>query len=144
MDGLRIHANNRDDLLKDRLHDEINRFNQEATGFRDGRGLNLRVDDEAGQLVAGLTGWTWGGTGYVDVLWVRADFRGSGWGGRLLDAAEQEASARGCTSVVLSTHSFQAPSFYRARGYVDCGRFPEYPVGHYEVHFTMSLTRTWA
>jgi ribosomal protein S18 acetylase RimI-like enzyme len=142
MNGLRIHVTDSDDQLKDRLHDEIYQFNQEATGYRDGRGLSLRVGDASGHLLAGLTGWTWGGTGYVDVLWVRAESRGAGLGGRLLAAAEKEARARGCTSMVLSSHSFQAPDFYRARGYLECGRFPEYPVGHCEVHFTRSLLVT--
>lgn len=142
MDGLRIHVTDGDDQLKDRLHDELYRFNQEATGYRDGRGLGLRVGDASGELVAGLAGWTWGGTGYVDVLWVRADSRGAGLGGRLLAAAEAEATARGCTSMVLSTHSFQAPDFYRSRGYLECGRSPEYPVGHSQLHFTKSLSAT--
>jgi len=77
--------------------------------------------------VAGLTGWTWGGSGYVEVLWVRPGFRGKGLGGGLLAAAEAEGEARGRTQMVLSTHSFQAPHFYRRRGYLECGRFREYP-----------------
>lgn len=138
----RVHVTDIDDHLKDRLHDEIYRFNQEATGYRDGRGLSLRVGDASGELIAGLTGWTWGGTGYVDMLWVRAGSRGSGWGSRPLAAAEMEAISRGCTSMVLSSHSFQAPDFYRSRGYLECGSFPEYPIGHCQVHFTKSLRPT--
>jgi len=142
MDDIRLHVTERDDQLKDRLHEEIYRFNQEVTGFRDGRAMSLRVEDPSGDLVAGLTGWTWGGAGYLDVLWVRAEARGAGLGGRLLAAAEQEASARGCRSMVLSTHSFQAPMFYRGRGYLECGRCPDYPVGHSQLHLTKSLLTT--
>ena len=36
----------------------------------------------------------------------------------------------GCTKVVLSTHSFQAPDFYFKRGYVVTGEFSNYPQGH--------------
>lgn len=128
-----------DDELKDRLHEEIYRFNEEATGLRDARAMSVRLADASGDLVGGLTGWTWGGAGFVDVLWVRADARGRGLGGRLLAAAEREASARGCARMMLCTHSFQAPDFYRGRGYVECGRFAEYPVGHSQVHFSKSL-----
>ncbi len=139
MGDLRILITDSDDHLKDRLNAEINRFNEDVTGFRDARALNLRLLDPAGDLQAGLTGWTWGGTGYVDVLWVRADSRRSGLGGRLLAAAEGEARERGCTRVVLSTHSFQAPEFYRRRGYLECGRFPDYPVGYSQLHLTKPL-----
>lgn len=139
---MHVQVTDADDRLRSRLHDEIYRFNAETTGFWDGRSLSLRIEDASGDLVAGLTGWTWGGTGYVEVLWVRAQSRGAGVGGNLLAAAEQEARARGCTSMVLSTHSFQAPDFYRARGYLECGRFPEYPVGHSQVHLTKSLLQT--
>jgi len=139
MDDFRIQLTETDDPLRDRLHEEINRFNEDVTGFRDGRPLNLRINGETGGLMAGLTGWTWGGTGYVDVLWVQEQSRGAGVGGSLLAAAEGEAAARGCTQMVLSTHSFQAPDFYRSRGYRECGRFPEYPAGHSEVHLRKSL-----
>ncbi len=139
MDDFHIQLTDADDRLRERLHEEINRFNEDVTGFRDGRAMNLRVSGPSGVLVAGLTGWTWGGTGYVEVLWVQAQSRGTGVGGSLLAAAEREVAARGCTQMVLSTHSFQAPEFYRARGYLECGRFPGYPAGHSEVHLRKSL-----
>jgi GNAT superfamily N-acetyltransferase len=139
MGDLRVHVADADARLRDRLQEEIYRFNVEATGLPDGRGMSLRVDGPSGELVAGLTGWTWGGTGYVEVLWVQPEFRGKGLGGGLLAAAEAEGEARGCTQMALSTHSFQAPDFYRRSGYLECGRFREYPAGHSQLHFMKAL-----
>ena len=56
-----------------------------------------------------------------------------------MDAAEQEAAARGCLRMALSTHSFQAPDFYRERGYAEAGRTPGYPAGHSQVHMVKEL-----
>ena len=127
------------EVLSARLHSEINRFNGDATGLRDGRSLDIEVRAADGGLVAGLTGWTWGGCGYVDVLWVREESRRGGLGSRLLEEAEQEARAGECTQMALSTHSFQAPDFYRDRGYVVCGETDGYPVGHSHFHLVKSL-----
>lgn len=127
------------DGLATRLHEEIRRFNEDATELRDGRTLEIAVHTPAGELVAGLTGWTWGGCGYVDVLWVRSDARGRGIGSRLLDTAEREAVERGCSRMALSTHSFQAPEFYRARHYTVCGETPDYPRGYTHLYLVKSL-----
>jgi GNAT superfamily N-acetyltransferase len=69
------------------LSERIYQFNVEATGIGDGRWLRAAVRGSEGELVAGLAGWTWGGCGYADSLWVRADRRGRGLGSRLLAAA---------------------------------------------------------
>jgi len=123
-----------DNGLRERLNDEINAFNVAATGHADGGLLCIAVRENGGDLRAGLYGWTWGGCGYIDLLWVRNDHRGSGLGTRLLAAAEQEIRRRGCDQVVLSTHSFQAPGFYARFGYQECGRTPAYPRGHDQIH----------
>jgi GNAT superfamily N-acetyltransferase len=73
------------------------------------------------------------------VLWVREDLRGKGLARRLLDAAEIEAHERGCTQMVTSSHSFQAPEMYRARGYVEYGRIDDYPRGFAHIHFVKDL-----
>lgn len=117
-------------LLAERIH----AFNEETTGITDGRLMDARVVDADGELVGAAVGWTFGGCGYVDVLWVRADARGVGVGTALMDAVEAEAVRRGCTQIALSSHSFQAPAFYQARGYVEVGRTPDYPRGHDHVH----------
>lgn len=131
-----------DGALSARLHVLIHEFNERVTGITDGRMLTVRVVDDTGDLVGAATGWTFGGCGYVDVLWVRAASRGTGVGSRLMDAFEAESRGRGCAQVALSTHSFQAPGFYAARGYAEVGRTPDYPRGHDHIHLLKRLDRT--
>ena len=129
-----------DSGLRETLDAEINAFNAAVTGQADGRLLCVSVRGDGGDLRAGLFGWTWGGCGYVELLWVREDHRGQGLGTRLLAAAEQEIRRRGCSQVALSTHSFQAPGFYARFGYRECGRTPSYPRGHDQIHLVKQLS----
>lgn len=139
MRGVVLTHGGEDRELANLLDERIYEFNVEATGLADGRGLSIRAEDDKGQLVAGLSGWTWGGCGYVDVLWVAQSHRRQGIGTRIMDAAEAEAAARGCTSMVLSTHTFQAPDFYGRRGYVEVGKTADYPQGHAQLHLRKAL-----
>jgi GNAT superfamily N-acetyltransferase len=139
MDKAAFVVSNADDGLRERLNEEINAFNVAATGLADGALLGIAVREDGGALRAGLFGWTWGGCGYIEVLWVRADQRGCGLGTGLLAAAEREIGRRGCGQVALSTHSFQAPGFYARFGYQECGRTPAYPRGHDQIHLVKRL-----
>jgi ribosomal protein S18 acetylase RimI-like enzyme len=121
------------------LEEQINEFNYATTGFRDGRSLAVFLRDASGALRAGLAGHTWGGCAEVKFLWVREAERHNGLGSRLLRAAEQEAVARGCVQLLLSTHSFQAPDFYRRLGFQECGRAEGYPRGHAQIFLMKSL-----
>jgi GNAT superfamily N-acetyltransferase len=139
MSEVRIAVGDADAGLAERLDQEISAFNAAVTGYHDGRMLSVAVRGDDDGLLAGLYGWTWGGCGYVDLLWVRDDQRGHGLGARLLATAEAEIRRRGCDRVVLNTHSFQAPDFYARFGYTECGRTPGYPHGYDDIHLVKQL-----
>jgi GNAT superfamily N-acetyltransferase len=121
------------------LDDNLYAFNVAATGLDDGVLLAIFLRDENGDLRAGLSGHTWGGVCKIKLLWIREDERGRGLGAQLMAAAEEEALRRGCTQAVLSTHSFQAPDFYRRLGYKEAGFIADYPKGHQQIFFVKAL-----
>jgi ribosomal protein S18 acetylase RimI-like enzyme len=111
------------------LEDSLIRFNLNKTGMFDDRNLAIFIRDENGRIIAGLSGWTWGGCLQVEYLWVQEDQRHQGYGKRLLEAAEKEAIARQCFQAILDTHSFQAPDFYQKLGYEIAGIIKDHPKG---------------
>ena len=100
----------------------------------------IALRNQAGGIEGGLTGhsvWDWL---YVKYLWVAENRRGSGYGERLLDAAEREAKNLGCLGIWLSTLSFQAPGFYERFGYRRFGHLDDFPAGHQRIFYQKRLT----
>ena len=120
------------------LRTALNEFNFASTGYRDGRSLSCFLRED-GRLIAGIDGFTWGGYAHIDVLWVDEARRGQGLGRALMAAAEAEARRRGCTTIVLDTHSFQAPDLYPALGYEKVGETVDTPAGHSQILFQKRL-----
>jgi N-acetylglutamate synthase-like GNAT family acetyltransferase len=116
--------------LAQRLSDEVDAFNLRAAGRLGFAEFVLSETDADGELAGGAAGWVWGGTCWLESLWVREDMRHHGLGSRLLAAVEAEAHRRECAQVALETHTFQAPDFYAAHGFEEVGRLPGYPAGH--------------
>ena len=121
------------------LVERIYEFNSKATGYFDGRLLGASVQNEAGEVIAGFSGHTWGGCAKISNLWVSEHHRGHALGKTLLQAAEAEAVRRGCTQVVLTTHSFQAPGFYERLGYERKYAIEGRPKGHSNIVLVKSL-----
>lgn len=91
------------------------------------------------KIVGGALGeiyWDWF---HLDLLWVKEELRGRGYGHRLLMAAEDEARRRGARNVFLDTFSFQAPEFYRRYGYQVFGELKDFPRGHQRYYLTKQL-----
>ncbi|HUE40119.1 MAG TPA: GNAT family N-acetyltransferase, partial [Candidatus Binatia bacterium] len=122
------------------LDDRLYAFNAARTGIDDGRLLAIVVRDRGRRIVAGLYGWTWGGCCHVKTLWIDERHRRRGLGTRLMALAEREAKKRGARQMVLDTHSFQAPQFYRRLGFEVVGSYPDYPAGHSQIFLRKALS----
>jgi ribosomal protein S18 acetylase RimI-like enzyme len=113
-------------LLEDRIYEH----NVRVTAISDGKIFAVFLRDDTESVVGGIYGWTWGGTCYIRYLYVPGHMRGQGHGSRLMLEVEAEALDRGCGQIVLETHDFQAPDFYRRLGFEIVGRVDGYPRGH--------------
>lgn len=101
--------------------------------------VNFFLKNRRGEWLGGLTGHVWGGWMQVSFLWVSEPLRRQGLGTRLMDAAEGFARERGAGNATLETMTFQAPDFYRKRGYVEFGRLEEFPPGHAKLYLRKAL-----
>ncbi len=110
------------------LEAQVRREASAAMGLGDGVELAIFVRD-AGKVVAGITGWTWGDSCELQSLWVEPSLRGRGLGSRLLAAAEAEAAARNCSQTVHFTYDFQTGRLYERAGYELVGRVEDFPSG---------------
>lgn len=114
----------------DSLEEHLNTYNIATTGYPFDGEVAAFVRDAEGTMIAGISGWAWGGILKIEHLWVHEDWRGHDLGTRLLQAAEDEGRKRGCRQVTLDTHSFQAPGFYQKLGYEVYGLLDDDPLGH--------------
>jgi GNAT superfamily N-acetyltransferase len=112
----------------DFLETQIRREASTAMGLGDEAELAIFVRD-AGRIVAGISGWTWGDCCELQSLWVEPSLRGRWLGTRLIAAAEAEAAARGCSQTVHFTYAFQAGRLYKRSGYELVGRVEGFPSG---------------
>ena len=110
------------------LETQIRREASAATGLGDEIELAIFVRD-AGAIVAGISGWTWGDCCELQSLWVKPSLRGRGIATRLIAAAETEAAARGCSQTVHFTYAFQDRGLYERNGYELMAKVENFPSG---------------
>ncbi len=91
------------------------------------------------RIVGGVTGKTVQGWLYIGQLALASEWRGQGYGRKLVAEAERIAVERGCHSAWLNTHSFQAPGFYERLGYEPFGILDDFPKGDRRYFFAKRL-----
>jgi GNAT superfamily N-acetyltransferase len=115
-------------------------YNIEKTGVADRVPIGAKlIDPESGRVVGGLWGRTELGLLFLDMFFLPRSIRGKSQGARLLSAIEEEAKRRGCKRAVVETSSFQAPGFYKRRGYEEFGRVEFGLPGHARIFLRKSL-----
>ena len=89
--------------------------------------LNMGLDAVLVFLSLPLAFWLrfnlfWDEIPFMNMLYLLEEYRGQGYGGRLVTFWEKEMKDNGYGMVLTSTlSSEQAQFFYRKNGYVDCG-----------------------
>lgn len=105
----------------------IRAYNRSKREEAESKPLNLYVEDEKGNLMAGLVAETFGNWLEIEYLFVKEELRGQGIGSKLLEQAENEAKKRNCQFAFVNTYQFQAPDFYKSHGYKEVFTLQNYP-----------------
>ena len=105
----------------------IRSYNRSKREAAESEPLNLYVEDDSGELLAGLVAETFGNWLEIEYLFVKEELRGQGIGSQLLQQVESEAKKRNCRYVFVNTYQFQAPAFYQKHGYKEVFTMKNYP-----------------
>jgi len=117
----------------------IDDYNKQEAGDDEAQSLCLVLQAPDQEIVGGLIGATYWNWLHIDLMWVKDELRGRGYGHRLLTLAEDEARKRGAEHAYLDSFSFQAPGFYRRHGYQVFGELEDFPSGHQRYFLTKKL-----
>ena len=109
------------------IGDLIRSYNRSKREAAESEPLNIYVEDDSGELMAGLVAETFGNWLEIEYLFVKEDLRAQGIGSQLLQQAESEAKKRNCRFAFVNTYQFQAPSFYQKHGYQEVFTLKDYP-----------------
>ncbi|MER8698058.1 GNAT family N-acetyltransferase [Mesorhizobium sp. M1273] len=121
------------------LGERLAAFNDSDVGASCRKALAVFVRDEHGAIVAGISGYTAWGWLYVQWLWVDEKLRGQRMAGRMLEAAEGEAIARGCHGAWIDTFNPKAAKAYERQGYQPFGVLADFPVGRSRIFLQKRL-----
>ncbi|MGD9405831.1 MAG: GNAT family N-acetyltransferase [Anaerolineae bacterium] len=117
----------------------ISSYNDQHAGDDNAQHVSFVLQTPDGQAVGGVIGvvyWDWFS---VELMWMEEEYRGQGYGHRLLTLAEEKARDRGARHVHLDTFSFQAPAFYEKHGYEVFGELQDFPAGHLRYYMRKDL-----
>ena len=139
--GYRVVVTDQDNAEAERtIETGLAEYNREMAGYIDTRPLSAHVTDlTSGQILGGLVGRTSLGLFFIDLIFIPKELRGNRLGSEIMEAAEDEARKRGCTTAVLYTITFQAPGFYERQGYRVLGRIECPPPGQTRICMTKAL-----
>ena len=121
------------------IHEMLKKYNLCHREASQSVPVGVFLEDETGQKLAGLTGETFGNWLCIQYLFVSEQLRGQRIGSKLLEAAEAEARKRGCKYAFVDTCSFQAPTFYKSRGYREVFTLEDYPYTEKRHYYTKAL-----
>ncbi|MGE5250092.1 MAG: GNAT family N-acetyltransferase [Bacteroidota bacterium] len=134
-----VYVEKPEELARNIIGFGIHNYNEQQVGDNRFQRLCFVVTGPDKVIVGGVIGATYWDWLYVDLLWVKEELRGRGYGHQLLTQIEEEARRRGARHAYLDTFSFQAPDFYEQHGYRIFGKLENFPSGHQRYFLTKEL-----
>lgn len=121
---------------KEELLSGLRSHNRQFINFANvGGDIAVYSRDDSGVMIGGLIGNRKGEWLNIDYLWVSSDVRGTGLGGQIMRAAEEEARHMGCLHALVDTFSFQARPFYEKQGYRLQMTLDDFPLKGMQRHY---------
>lgn len=136
---MRLKLENMESEKTQQLANLIKEYNRSKREPSRSEPLNIYVEDEQGNLMAGMVAETFGNWLEIEYLYVREDLRGQGLGSRILKMAEKESRERRCKYSFVDTFNFQAPKFYEKHGYKEVFSLKKYPYTGERYYYTKEL-----
>jgi len=115
------------------IDDKLIEYNQVQISGYGYEYFTYKIVDGSKRIVAGINCEVGGGWLYIIGLWVDENLRGNGLGEKLLIAAEEKAKRKGCHGAYLYSYSFQAPKFYKKKGYTIFGELENFCPNHSKI-----------
>ncbi len=121
------------------FEDKLLRFNESKIDGYSYDNFIYKIIDNFNSMVAGINCEIGGGWLYIVGIWVAEHHRGKGYGEKLLAASEKKAVEKGCHSSYLFTYDFQAPDFYKKKGYKVFGKLDKFCDNHAKIFMKKRL-----
>lgn len=81
------------------------------------------IRNDQNEIIAGGIGTTGDHeAGYIESLWVKEGYRHRGFGTIILDRLEGDLRLSGCRHTHVKIFDFQAPTFFKEKGYYEIGK----------------------
>ncbi|HBN85842.1 MAG TPA: GNAT family N-acetyltransferase [Clostridiales bacterium] len=139
--NISIEESTREEQLE--IDDRIIEYNNRKVPFTQPHAfipVNRVIKSENGEIIAGVNSVLYGWNClYIDVLWVKEEFRSKGYGSILLNEVEKVAQEYGCDLIHLDTFDFQAKTFYIKHGYTVFGVLEDCPDRHKRYYMTKNI-----
>lgn len=120
------------------LREGIVSFNAQYTGDKPAC-FSVYAKNQHNEVIGGARVFAHKSSVFLDVLWVKNDYRHQGIGTQIVSAVEQESIKRKIPCVTLDTFDFQAENFYRKLGYQHIGTIANYLEGHDRIFLRKEL-----
>jgi ribosomal protein S18 acetylase RimI-like enzyme len=118
----------------------VGAYNKVQAGDNQFQRLCYVLQDKNDEILGGVlceVYWEWL---YIDLLWVKEELRGNGYGRQLMETVEKKAKESGAKNAYLDTFSFQAPEFYEKLGYQVFGELKDFPPGQDRFYMRKDLS----